>query len=151
MPNLRSKSENISSNGTNTAQSQDTCEPAKVNKPTTKRKAKLTQESAASNDFGIDNQDQKDSKPTEIKVGRIVTSNLFDTPFWHKMNELELQLSAELAPLMFPKDVAAVYNPLVYAAELHSHYLSKYLDGPKKIMFLGMNPGPFGMCQTSVK
>lgn len=66
------------------------------------------------------------------------------------MNKLEQQLSAELAPLVYPKEVAAVYNPLEYAAELHSHYLSKFLDGPKKVMFVGMNPGPFGMCQTSV-
>ena len=43
-----------------------------------------------------------------------------------------------------------VYNPLVYAWEAHKTYLQRYVDKPVKTMFLGMNPGPFGMAQTGV-
>lgn len=86
----------------------------------------------------------------EIKVGAIVTSTLFSKPFWHQVNDLEMRLSEELATIQFPKSIAAAYNPLLYAKELHSKYLAKFVDGPKKVLFIGMNPGPFGMCQTSV-
>ncbi|MEI7730987.1 MAG: uracil-DNA glycosylase family protein [Verrucomicrobiota bacterium] len=43
-----------------------------------------------------------------------------------------------------------VYNPLRYAWEPHQMYLSRYTGAPKRVLFLGMNPGPFGMAQTGV-
>lgn len=46
--------------------------------------------------------------------------------------------------------VAYIYNPLEYAAELHTKFLRKYCTSSKKVLFLGMNPGPWGMCQTGV-
>jgi single-strand selective monofunctional uracil DNA glycosylase len=42
------------------------------------------------------------------------------------------------------------YSPLDYALEPHSHYVHKYCQGPKKLLFLSMNPGPWGMSQTGV-
>jgi single-strand selective monofunctional uracil DNA glycosylase len=45
---------------------------------------------------------------------------------------------------------AYVYNPLVYAQEPHEAYLRRYGGAPKEVVFLGMNPGPFGMAQTGV-
>jgi len=59
-------------------------------------------------------------------------------------------LRDELEALRFAPPVAHVYNPLQYAWEAHAAYLSRYGQGHKKIMFLGMNPGPFGMMQTGV-
>jgi len=44
----------------------------------------------------------------------------------------------------------AVYNPLVYAKKPHEAYLRLAGTGPKKTVFLGMNPGPWGMAQTGV-
>lgn len=41
-------------------------------------------------------------------------------------------------------------NPLEYAANPHMNYLEKYVTGSKKILFVGLNPGPWGMCQTGV-
>ncbi len=72
--------------------------------------------------------------------------------------ELEKKFVARLAiftPSSFrPKNnkenVEYVYNPLDYAANLHNQYVKKYCDSTRKIMFLGMNPGPFGMVQTGV-
>jgi single-strand selective monofunctional uracil DNA glycosylase len=43
-----------------------------------------------------------------------------------------------------------VYNPLEYAWDVHREYLRRYVSGPKRVLFLGMNPGPFGMVQTGV-
>jgi single-strand selective monofunctional uracil DNA glycosylase len=46
--------------------------------------------------------------------------------------------------------VAYVYNPLRYASEPYEAYLRVYAGGRKRVMFLGMNPGPFGMVQTGI-
>jgi len=60
------------------------------------------------------------------------------------------ELAAEVNLLKFRSPVAYVYNPLVYAWPAHELYLRKYGTGRKRIVFLGMNPGPFGMAQTGV-
>lgn len=52
--------------------------------------------------------------------------------------------------LRFGPPVACTYNPLRYAWAPHSAYLTRYGQGPKRVVFLGMNPGPFGMAQTGV-
>lgn len=52
--------------------------------------------------------------------------------------------------LAFAQPVAHVYNPLEYAWTAHEAYLRRYGKGPKRVIFLGMNPGPFGMVQTGV-
>ena len=59
-------------------------------------------------------------------------------------------LSAECGALRFGPSVAAVYNPLEYARAPHNLYLKLAGASPKKIIFLGMNPGPWGMAQTGV-
>ncbi|AEC02201.1 uracil-DNA glycosylase family protein [Parasphaerochaeta coccoides] len=43
-----------------------------------------------------------------------------------------------------------VYNPLEYAWDIHEQYLRRYVRPEAEIMFMGMNPGPFGMVQTGV-
>ncbi len=60
------------------------------------------------------------------------------------------QLRKDLRHLTFPEPVACTYNPLEYAWERHCDYLEKYGSGKKKALFLGMNPGPYGMAQTGV-
>jgi single-strand selective monofunctional uracil DNA glycosylase len=52
--------------------------------------------------------------------------------------------------LRFAAPVAHVYNPLDYAWAAHEAYLRRYAASPKRVLFLGMNPGPFGMVQTGV-
>jgi single-strand selective monofunctional uracil DNA glycosylase len=52
--------------------------------------------------------------------------------------------------LRFSAPVAHVYNPLHYAWDAHRNYLRAYAAGHKDIVFLGMNPGPWGMAQTGV-
>lgn len=52
--------------------------------------------------------------------------------------------------LRFGPPVTHVYNPLTYAWAAHARYLRRWGDGPKRVLFLGLNPGPFGMVQTGV-
>ena len=52
--------------------------------------------------------------------------------------------------LKFGPPVAFIYNPLLYAKSSHLEYWHRYGAGPKEIMLLGMNPGPWGMVQTGV-
>lgn len=59
------------------------------------------------------------------------------------------QLSNEVEKLKFTFD-GYVYNPLNYAWEAHKQFLQKYVNNTVDIIFLGMNPGPFGMMQTGV-
>lgn len=59
-------------------------------------------------------------------------------------------LSDQVARLRFGAPITHVYNPLEYAREPHELYLRKYGGGRKRVVFLGMNPGPFGMAQTGV-
>lgn len=60
------------------------------------------------------------------------------------------ELSAAVGRLRFAAPVAHVYNPLAYARAAHEQFLQKYGGGRKRVIFLGMNPGPFGMAQTGV-
>ncbi|MGP8200706.1 MAG: uracil-DNA glycosylase family protein [Limisphaerales bacterium] len=52
--------------------------------------------------------------------------------------------------MRFRPPVTHVYNPLVYAWNTHEIYLRRFGGSPKDVIFLGMNPGPFGMAQTGV-
>jgi single-strand selective monofunctional uracil DNA glycosylase len=60
------------------------------------------------------------------------------------------ELSERVGRLEFRGTITHVYNPLEYAWGAHELYLRKYGGGKKRVVFLGMNPGPFGMAQTGV-
>ncbi len=66
------------------------------------------------------------------------------------LTEISDDLAAELAPLTFTAPVEYVYNPLEYAREPHVRYLERYGGGSPEALFIGMNPGPWGMAQTGV-
>lgn len=60
------------------------------------------------------------------------------------------RLAAALRNLEFSQPVACVYRTLDYTWQAHREYLERYGRGQKRVLFLGMNPGPFGMAQTGV-
>ncbi|NOY79458.1 MAG: single-strand selective monofunctional uracil-DNA glycosylase [Kiritimatiellaeota bacterium] len=66
------------------------------------------------------------------------------------MVEAGRRLCSRVSTLRFGPPVAVVYNPLVYARRPYERYLELYGAGPKRVVFVGMNPGPFGMAQTGV-
>jgi len=55
------------------------------------------------------------------------------------------RLRHAVAEMRFATPVTHVYNPLIYAWRAHEIYLRRYGNSPKRVLFLGMNPGPFGM------
>jgi single-strand selective monofunctional uracil DNA glycosylase len=59
-------------------------------------------------------------------------------------------VSVALAKLAFPAPVAHVYDPHEYAWAPYEEYVTRYGRAPKRVVLLGMNPGPFGMMQTGV-
>lgn len=64
---------------------------------------------------------------------------------------LDKQTIKKMDVLKFDKKkVQYVYNPVDYAYAGYSRYVRKYLKSSKKILFVGLNPGPYGMCQTGI-
>ena len=59
-------------------------------------------------------------------------------------------LASGVRSLQFAAPVTHVYNPLAYAWSAHEAYLRRFAATGKRVIFLGMNPGPFGMAQTGV-
>lgn len=68
----------------------------------------------------------------------------------HTLIDAARALSAAVDALPFAAPVTHVYNPLDYAWEVHRRYLETYGAGRKRVVFVGMNPGPFGMAQIGV-
>jgi len=64
--------------------------------------------------------------------------------------KISRRLARRVDALSFGPPVAFVYDPLTYAREVHERYLERFGGGPKEAVFLGMNPGPYGMAQTGV-
>ena len=63
--------------------------------------------------------------------------------------ELYEALRDETDKLSFSLPVSHVYNPLAYAWHGFSQYLAICNENPR-VVFLGMNPGPYGMAQTGI-
>jgi single-strand selective monofunctional uracil DNA glycosylase len=63
---------------------------------------------------------------------------------------LSRSLASSVSRLRFGDPVRYVYNPLVYARRSHEIYLRRHGATRKRVLLLGMNPGPFGMAQTGV-
>lgn len=64
--------------------------------------------------------------------------------------DISRTLCRAVKELEFSAPVTHVYNPLEYARAPHEAYLTRYGHGPKEVLLVGMNPGPFGMAQTGV-
>ncbi|GAB4061957.1 uracil-DNA glycosylase family protein [Uliginosibacterium sediminicola] len=60
------------------------------------------------------------------------------------------KLSAEVEAMQFAAPITHTYNPLAYAWAPHEEYLRRFGNSPKRVIFVGMNPGPFGMVQVGV-
>lgn len=64
--------------------------------------------------------------------------------------EIADALGAALRDLRFTAPAAYVYHPLDYAGAAHRQYLTRYASGAKEVLFVGMNPGPWGMAQNGI-
>jgi single-strand selective monofunctional uracil DNA glycosylase len=61
-----------------------------------------------------------------------------------------LKLRTYLSKLDFSSVAEWVYDPLDYAWEPYCEYIQRYSRSSIKRVFMGMNPGPWGMAQTGV-
>ncbi|KAG7298059.1 hypothetical protein JYU34_018829 [Plutella xylostella] len=60
------------------------------------------------------------------------------------------ELNIKLSEFQIPSPVECVYNPTLYARQPFEMYIRNFCNSKKKIMYFGMNPGPWGMSQTGV-
>lgn len=73
----------------------------------------------------------------------------------HKSSQALISAASELAEaagtltFITPK-IHTIYNPLAYAWKPHRSFLLRYGNGTKRVLFVGMNPGPWGMAQTGI-
>jgi len=61
-----------------------------------------------------------------------------------------VKLRDDISRLRFRDDRKWVYNPLEYAWGPYTQYAERYGNSRKRVLFLGMNPGPWGMAQTGI-
>lgn len=59
-------------------------------------------------------------------------------------------LRTQCDALSFADPVTHVYNPLDYAWAMHEAFINRFGGGTKRVLMLGMNPGPWGMAQTGL-
>ncbi len=71
------------------------------------------------------------------------------TALGRKLAEISRTLDSALASLAFAEPVTHAYRPVYYARDLHEAYLQLAQAQPEAL-WLGMNPGPWGMAQTGV-
>lgn len=72
-------------------------------------------------------------------------------PIWDLIYRIELESADDLTKFVTDNNIAScVYNPLLYAKEVHLKYLQRFINSRKDVLYLGLNPGPDGMCQTGV-
>ena len=79
--------------------------------------------------------------------------NITEVPYSisHGLLSIEVEQRDKLNALLFCDPVQYVYSPLDYAHDIHSNFVHKFCISTKQILFLGMNPGPWGMSQTGVR
>lgn len=113
-----------------------------------KLKLSVMDEGDAVEDRDREGHETEESANVNNPIGFSVT---FELEFWQKIWRVEQNLSRDLMKIDYKtdKNIAAIYNPLEYAADVHTNFMRKFLKKAPSVLFLGMNPGLFGMCQTS--
>ena len=92
----------------------------------------------------------------EVKGNDYHLPTIYFRPFLTEtLGDKVLKIEVKLANYLMSLDLAGsgvthLSNPLDHARDPHALMLHKYLNGEKKLLFLGMNPGPWGMCQTGI-
>lgn len=90
-------------------------------------------------------EDESDSDDSSSSSTSSTNTTISDT-----FLDIARKLNVELDKLNFINQIDYVYNPAQYAYSCYKNYTEKYCNTTKDVMFLGMNPGPFGMSQTGV-
>ncbi|XP_077300242.1 single-strand-selective monofunctional uracil-DNA glycosylase [Arctopsyche grandis] len=123
-----------------------------MSKLTRKRKSNQTENSE---DVAPSNDSKKLFEESEVVVSAYFSQTPAESPSASDKISAQLLhvadiLNSGLKDLKFSEPVKFIYNPTVYAFDPFKNYIEKFGNVEKKILFLGMNPGPFGMSQTGV-
>ena len=73
-----------------------------------------------------------------------------EPPYGQQLILAAREMARSVDALSFSPPTTHWYNPLDYAAQPHERYLAQWGSSRKRVLFLGMNPGPWGMAQTGV-
>lgn len=121
-----------------------------------RRKLNLTNANIASSS---NSEEQNRSDPdinSENKKPKIETNdNLHSSKYFNNsinsaiLNAVK-QLNFLIKELQFKDPIIYCYNPMDYAIKSFEQYVNTYCNKTKSILFVGMNPGPYGMCQTGI-
>ena len=113
-------------------------------------KNKLKRNMAETNDETPATSELEQNQVNFQNVAAYFASHYFAPLLWQQFFALEAQLNSKLA-LLQDAPVQYIYNPVEYAAQLHCQYLQRFLGNKeKRLVIVGMNPGPNGMVQTGV-
>jgi single-strand selective monofunctional uracil DNA glycosylase len=114
----------------------------KSRKLTQPRKANVLRQNSSSSAL--------DSSASNLMPSDLMSTTLADNSSASGIISAARELSRQVEQLEFSAPVAFWYNPLEYAWAAHQLYLQRFAQGRKRIIWLGMNPGPWGMAQTGV-
>ena len=87
------------------------------------------------------------------QIETIFNFNIEDdmSPIGAQYLQIEQRLCQKLLPIKYGYPVTVIYSPLTYAFQTHRDFVVKYCTSERTLMFLGMNPGPYGMSQNGVR
>jgi single-strand selective monofunctional uracil DNA glycosylase len=91
---------------------------------------------------------EKNLPPASKK--RVQSTLRTDPGIYRRLTDATRTLRKAVEKMRFREPVTHVYDPLQYARRSYAAYLRTWGASHKRVVFLGMNPGPFGMAQTGV-
>ncbi len=83
-------------------------------------------------------------------MGQSGSADVLGHDFVCRVLDATCALRDAIAELKFAPPVAHVTNPLDYAWAIHESWVRRWGSSPRRILLMGMNPGPWGMAQTGV-
>ena len=89
---------------------------------------------------------QEESSETVSSIDKELAPSISDN-----LLGIEQRQCSQLLEIKYPAPVTHVYNPLSYASQTHQSFVHHYGNSKKRVLFVGMNPGPFGMAQNGVR
>lgn len=86
------------------------------------------------------------------QIETIFNFNIEDdlSPIGAQYLRIEQALCQKLLPIKYGYPVTVIYSPLTYAFQTHRDFVAKFCTSERTLLFLGMNPGPYGMSQNGV-
>lgn len=90
------------------------------------------------------------ARPDRAAASSAAATDAGATDIGARMIDAARMLAADTDALSFSAPAVFVMNPLRYAWDIHARYITRFGSTKKRVVFVGMNPGPYGMMQTGV-